>query len=74
VNAIFPSRRGMVPAIRHLLDALIAGFEGEMREFIDGLMFSARSGFDGAVITVQSPSPYDVLPNPDLILQYAREQ
>lgn len=27
VHAIFPSRRGMVPAVRHLLDALVAGFE-----------------------------------------------
>lgn len=28
VHAIFPTRRGMVPAVRHLLDALVAGFEG----------------------------------------------
>jgi DNA-binding transcriptional LysR family regulator len=27
VHAIFPSRRGMVPAVRHLLDALVAGYE-----------------------------------------------
>ncbi len=27
VHAIFPSRRGMVPAVRQLLDALVAGFE-----------------------------------------------
>jgi DNA-binding transcriptional LysR family regulator len=27
VHAIFASRRGMVPAVRHLLDALVAGFE-----------------------------------------------
>lgn len=27
VHAIFPSRRGMVPAVRHLLDAFVAGFE-----------------------------------------------
>lgn len=27
VHAIFPSRRGMVPAVRHLLDALVAGLE-----------------------------------------------
>ncbi|WP_321888290.1 LysR substrate-binding domain-containing protein [Paraburkholderia bannensis] len=27
VHAIFPSRRGMVPAVRHLLDALVSGFE-----------------------------------------------
>ncbi|MDB5975023.1 MAG: LysR family transcriptional regulator [Nevskia sp.] len=26
VHAIFPTRRGMVPAVRHLLDALTAGF------------------------------------------------
>jgi DNA-binding transcriptional LysR family regulator len=26
VHAIFPTRRGMVPAVRHLLDALVAGF------------------------------------------------
>jgi DNA-binding transcriptional LysR family regulator len=28
VHAIFPTRRGMVPAVRHLLDALVAGCEG----------------------------------------------
>lgn len=27
VHAVFPSRRGMVPAVRHLLDALVAGYE-----------------------------------------------
>lgn len=27
VHAIFPTRRGMVPAVRHLLDTLVAGFE-----------------------------------------------
>jgi DNA-binding transcriptional LysR family regulator len=27
VHAIFPTRRGMVPAVRHLLDALVVGFE-----------------------------------------------
>ncbi|MGT2477454.1 LysR substrate-binding domain-containing protein [Paraburkholderia terrae] len=27
VHAIFPSRRGMVPAVRQLLDALVSGFE-----------------------------------------------
>ncbi|MFL9912227.1 LysR family transcriptional regulator [Paraburkholderia sp. RL17-337-BIB-A] len=27
VHAIFATRRGMVPAVRHLLDALVAGFE-----------------------------------------------
>ncbi|WP_211460537.1 LysR substrate-binding domain-containing protein [Collimonas silvisoli] len=27
VHAIFPTRRGMVPAVRHLLDALVAGCE-----------------------------------------------
>jgi DNA-binding transcriptional LysR family regulator len=26
VHAIFPTRRGMVPAVRHLLDALVAGY------------------------------------------------
>jgi DNA-binding transcriptional LysR family regulator len=26
VHAIFPARRGMVPAVRQLLDALVAGF------------------------------------------------
>ena len=28
VHAIFPTRRGMVPAVRQLLDALVAGFGG----------------------------------------------
>jgi DNA-binding transcriptional LysR family regulator len=27
IHAIFPTRRGMVPAVRQLLDALVAGFE-----------------------------------------------
>ena len=27
VHAIFPTRRGMVPAVRHLLDALVSGYE-----------------------------------------------
>jgi DNA-binding transcriptional LysR family regulator len=27
VHVIFPTRRGMVPAVRHLLDALVAGYE-----------------------------------------------
>ncbi len=31
VHAIFPSRRGMVPAVRHLLDALVAGYENLSR-------------------------------------------
>ncbi|QHE92591.1 LysR family transcriptional regulator [Pandoraea fibrosis] len=29
VHAIFPTRRGMVPAVRHLLDALVAGYQGD---------------------------------------------
>ena len=33
VHAIFPSRRGMVPAVRHLLDALVAGFEEMNRQW-----------------------------------------
>jgi DNA-binding transcriptional LysR family regulator len=33
VHAIFPSRRGMVPAVRHLLDALVAGFEDLNRKW-----------------------------------------
>ncbi|WP_231941662.1 hypothetical protein [Burkholderia sp. PAMC 28687] len=32
VHAIFPTRRGMVPAVRHLLDALVAGCEGLNRQ------------------------------------------
>jgi DNA-binding transcriptional LysR family regulator len=32
VHAIFPSRRGMVPAVRHLLNALVAGFEEMNRQ------------------------------------------
>ena len=32
VHAIFPTRRGMVPAVRHLLDALVAGCEGPNRQ------------------------------------------
>jgi DNA-binding transcriptional LysR family regulator len=33
VHAIFPSRRGMVPAVRQLLDALVAGFEDLNRKW-----------------------------------------
>ena len=29
VHAVFPSRRGLVPAVRGLLDALVAGFENQ---------------------------------------------
>lgn len=29
VHAVFPSRRGLVPAVRTLLDALVAGFESQ---------------------------------------------
>ncbi|WP_341315405.1 LysR family transcriptional regulator [Paraburkholderia sp. IMGN_8] len=32
VHAVFPTRRGMVPAVRHLLDALVAGFEDLKRK------------------------------------------
>ena len=31
VHAIFPTRPGMVPAVRHLPDALVAGFENSNR-------------------------------------------
>ncbi|WP_179403950.1 LysR family transcriptional regulator [Burkholderia guangdongensis] len=31
VHAIFPTRRGMVPAVRHLLDALVDGFDALSR-------------------------------------------
>jgi len=33
VHAIFPTRRGMVPAVRHLLDALVTGFEDMKRKW-----------------------------------------
>jgi DNA-binding transcriptional LysR family regulator len=33
VHAIFPTRRGMVPAVRHLLDALVTGFEDMNRKW-----------------------------------------
>ncbi len=32
VHAIFPTRRGMVPAVRHLLDSLVAGYENPNRK------------------------------------------
>jgi DNA-binding transcriptional LysR family regulator len=32
IHAIFPTRRGMVPAVRELLDALVAGFEELSRQ------------------------------------------
>ena len=37
VHAVFPSRRGMVPAVRNFLDALVDGFAnapGEVADFI----------------------------------------
>lgn len=33
IHAIFASRRGMVPAVRQLLDALVAGFEDRSRKW-----------------------------------------
>lgn len=35
VHAVFPTRRGMVPAVRHLLDALVTGYERLDREWRD---------------------------------------
>ncbi|RDK05363.1 LysR substrate-binding domain-containing protein [Cupriavidus lacunae] len=32
IHAIFPTRRGMVPAVRHLLDALVVGYENLNRK------------------------------------------
>jgi DNA-binding transcriptional LysR family regulator len=37
VHAIFPSRRGMVPAVRHLLDALVADFGELSKKWRDGV-------------------------------------
>ncbi|CAL8477023.1 LysR substrate-binding domain-containing protein [Caballeronia sp. S22] len=37
VHAIFPSRRGMVPAVRHLLDALVADFGKLNKKWRDGV-------------------------------------
>lgn len=36
VHAVFPTRRGMVPAVRHLLDALVAGYENLSRKYAAG--------------------------------------
>jgi len=46
------------------------------RDYLDGLMLAARSGFDGLVFTEHAQSAYDMSPNPSLTgnaLAYATE-
>jgi alkanesulfonate monooxygenase SsuD/methylene tetrahydromethanopterin reductase-like flavin-dependent oxidoreductase (luciferase family) len=43
------------------------GVYSSMRDFMDELMFAARSGFDAIAITEHGQSSYDMVPNPDLI-------
>jgi alkanesulfonate monooxygenase SsuD/methylene tetrahydromethanopterin reductase-like flavin-dependent oxidoreductase (luciferase family) len=46
------------------------------RDYLDGLMFAARSGFDGLIVTEHAQATYDMSPNPSLTaaaLAYATE-
>lgn len=43
------------------------GVYSSMRDFLDELMFGARSGFDAVAVTEHGQSSYDMVPNPDLI-------
>src|SRR3954454_195108 len=43
------------------------GVYSSMRDFLDELMFGARSGFDAIAVTEHGQSSYDMVPNPDLI-------
>ncbi|WP_117208728.1 LLM class flavin-dependent oxidoreductase [Allorhizocola rhizosphaerae] len=53
------------------------GMYSSMRNFLDELMFGARSGFDGIAVTEHAQSSYDLMPNPNVvagILAYQTEQ
>jgi len=43
------------------------GVYSSIRDFMDELMFGARSGFDAVAITEHGQSSYDMMPNPDLV-------
>ena len=46
------------------------------RDYLDGLMLAARSGFDGLIFTEHAQASYDMSPNPSLTaaaLAYATE-
>ena len=43
------------------------GVYSSIRDFMDELMFGARSGFDAVAITEHGQSSYDMVPNPDLV-------
>lgn len=43
------------------------GVYSSIRDFMDELMFAARSGFDAVAITEHGQSSYDMVPNPDII-------
>ncbi len=46
------------------------------RDYLDGLMLAARSGFDGLVFTEHGQASYDMMANPSLVasaLAYATE-
>jgi alkanesulfonate monooxygenase SsuD/methylene tetrahydromethanopterin reductase-like flavin-dependent oxidoreductase (luciferase family) len=42
------------------------GVYSSIRDFMDELMFGARSGFDAVAVTEHGQSSYDMMPNPDL--------
>src|SRR6478736_3616396 len=43
------------------------GVYSSIRDFLDELMFGARSGFDAVAVTEHGQSSYDMVPNPDLV-------
>ena len=43
------------------------GVYSSVRDFMDELMFGARSGFDAVAVTEHGQSSYDMVPNPDLV-------
>ncbi len=43
------------------------GVYSSIRDFMDELMFGARSGFDAVAVTEHGQSSYDMVPNPDLV-------
>lgn len=43
------------------------GVYSSFRDFLDELMFGARSGFDAVAVTEHGQSSYDMVPNPDLV-------
>ncbi|MEZ2389712.1 LLM class flavin-dependent oxidoreductase [bacterium RCC_150] len=43
------------------------GMYSSFRDFMDEIMFAARSGFDAVAVTEHGQSSYDMVPNPDIV-------